>query len=237
MIIIFTEEELESVAELPHRLQKSASVKNIWISHLLWRKPRSCPKFSLQDELHDVAVWRRRAHSPICQHFRHTHVQFSRFLISAWCTLSLIPLWWCHCILLILNVPFWGSSSGDMDLDAHMGSSQRHWECKTKIQRGPFHCLTTVLRILMIIATSDIVSSLFVQHHLDWRWITARSAPFARSQVFCRVYFNSLPFVWLWLIRHASGAASARLCVHVGVFGFRLCVQVKWHSLKSMSGT
>lgn len=96
--------------------------------------------------------------------------------------------------------------------EAHNGTEN----VKRKKQRGPFPCLTTVLRILMIIATSDIFSSLFVQHHLDWRWFTARSAPFARSQVFCRVYFNSLPFVWLRLIRHASGAAGARLCVHVG---------------------
>lgn len=34
MIIIVTEEELESVAELSHRLQNSTSVENVWISHL-----------------------------------------------------------------------------------------------------------------------------------------------------------------------------------------------------------
>lgn len=38
MIIIFTEEELESVAELPRRLQKSTSVKNIRISHLFMKE-------------------------------------------------------------------------------------------------------------------------------------------------------------------------------------------------------
>lgn len=61
-------------------------------------------------------------------------------------------------------------------------------------------------------------ASLFVQHHLDWCWFTARSAVFACSQVFCCVYFKSLP--WLWLITHASGVASALLCVHVDALAF-----------------
>lgn len=38
----------------------------------LWLKPCSCPKVSLQYKLHDVAVWSRYAHSPICQQFTHT---------------------------------------------------------------------------------------------------------------------------------------------------------------------